>query len=52
MKFVGIIPARYASTRLEGKPLLKANGKILLSTLSSETMIGANDKLYGVKNGY
>ena len=25
-----IIPARYASTRLEGKPLIKVNGKSII----------------------
>ncbi len=30
MKTVGVIPARYASTRLPAKPLLKINGKPLL----------------------
>lgn len=30
MKFVGIIPARYGSTRLEGKPLVDINGKSMI----------------------
>ncbi len=30
MRFVGVIPARYASTRLPGKPLLKVGGKTLV----------------------
>lgn len=34
------------------KSRLKPNGKILLSTLSSSSILGANDKLYGVKRKY
>lgn len=30
MSFVVIIPARYASTRLPGKPLLDINGKPMI----------------------
>lgn len=30
MKILGIIPARYASTRLEGKPLVNLNGKTMI----------------------
>ena len=30
MRFVGVIPARYASTRLPGKPLLEIGGKTLV----------------------
>lgn len=30
MKIIGIIPARYASTRLEGKPLVNLNGKTMI----------------------
>ncbi len=30
MKFLGIIPARYASTRLPGKPLASINGKTMI----------------------
>lgn len=30
MDFVGIIPARYASTRFPGKPLAKLGGKIVI----------------------
>ena len=30
MKFLGIIPARYGSTRLEGKPLADINGKPMI----------------------
>lgn len=34
------------------KSKLKPNGKILLSTLTSNSLLGANDKLYGVKRRY
>ena len=30
MKFIGIIPARYASTRFTGKPLADMNGKPMI----------------------
>ena len=30
MKFLGIIPARYGSTRLEGKPLADIGGKPMI----------------------
>src|SRR5690606_14175383 len=30
MKILGIIPARYASTRLSGKPLIDINGKSMI----------------------
>ena len=30
MKFIGIIPARYASTRFPGKPLADMNGKTMI----------------------
>lgn len=30
MKFIGIIPARYASTRFPGKPLVDINGKLMI----------------------
>ena len=48
-----IIPARYASTRLEGKPLLRANGKTIiqwvyekakLSKLASDVIVATDDK--------
>ena len=30
MKILGIIPARYGSTRFEGKPLALINGKMMI----------------------
>lgn len=48
-----IIPARYASTRLEGKPLLKANGKTIIqwvyekatqSKLASNAIVATDDQ--------
>ena len=30
MKIIGIIPARYASTRFPGKPLVEINGKTMI----------------------
>ena len=30
MKMLGIIPARYGSTRFEGKPLALINGKMMI----------------------
>jgi len=48
-----IIPARYASTRLEGKPLLRAKGKTIIqwvyekakqSKLASDVIVATDDK--------
>jgi 3-deoxy-manno-octulosonate cytidylyltransferase (CMP-KDO synthetase) len=53
MKFVGIIPSRYASTRLPGKPLIKIHGKTMINhvyqrALSckdlSEVVVATDDK--------
>jgi len=37
MKFLGIIPARYGSTRLEGKPLADINGKPMIQWVYEKT---------------
>ncbi len=43
MSFVVIIPARYASTRLPGKPLLDINGKpMIVHVLERARESGAN----------
>ena len=34
MKFIGIIPARYASTRFPGKPLADMKGKYMIQRLT------------------
>ncbi len=38
MKIIGIIPARYASTRLPGKPLIKINGKTMIQHVYESAM--------------
>lgn len=38
MKIIGIIPARYASTRLPGKPLIKINGKPMIQHVYESAM--------------
>ena len=38
MRTIGIIPARYASSRLPGKPLLRETGKYLLEHVYEESM--------------
>lgn len=49
MKFLGIIPARYGSTRLEGKPLIDIKGKPMIqwvyekATLALENVYVATD---------
>lgn len=49
MKILGIIPARYASTRLEGKPLVNLNGKTMIQrvyekvTQALENVVVATD---------
>ena len=52
MKFIGIIPARYASTRFPGKPLAMLGGKTVIqrvyeqvsSTLGSEVWVATDDE--------
>ena len=41
MKFIGIIPARYASTRFEGKPLADLGGKRVIEHRVSSCLISA-----------
>ena len=49
MKFIGIIPARYASTRFPGKPLADLGGKPMIQRVYEqakkvlETVIVATD---------
>ena len=38
MKFVGIIPARYASTRFPGKPLSMLGGKPVIQRVYEQVM--------------
>jgi 3-deoxy-manno-octulosonate cytidylyltransferase (CMP-KDO synthetase) len=38
MKIIGIIPARYASTRFPGKPLIEINGKTMLQRVYEQTI--------------
>ncbi|MBR6647989.1 MAG: NTP transferase domain-containing protein, partial [Bacteroidaceae bacterium] len=45
MKFVGIIPARYASTRFPGKPLAMLGGKTVIQRVY-EQVKGCFDDLY------
>lgn len=53
MKCIGIIPARYASSRFPGKPLIDLNGKSMIqrvyegaakSTLLSEVIVATDDE--------
>jgi len=37
MKFLGVIPARYASTRLEGKPLIDIEGHTMIEWVYKRT---------------
>ena len=39
MKFLGLIPARYGSTRLEGKPLADINGKPMIQWVYEKTKL-------------
>ena len=45
MKFLGIIPARYASTRFPGKPLAKLGGKPMIERVY-EQVSGQVDDVY------
>ncbi len=51
MKYIGIIPARYASTRFPGKPLIKIDGKTMIQRVyeqalqAMDTVVVATDDL-------
>jgi 3-deoxy-manno-octulosonate cytidylyltransferase (CMP-KDO synthetase) len=42
MKIVGIIPARYASTRFPGKPLIDINGKSMIQRVYEQVLLSKN----------
>jgi 3-deoxy-manno-octulosonate cytidylyltransferase (CMP-KDO synthetase) len=41
MKIIGIIPARYASTRYPGKPLIEINGKSMLQRVYEQAKLAS-----------
>ena len=43
MNFIGIIPARYASTRFPGKPLVDINGKSMIQRVYEQVKLVIND---------
>lgn len=43
MNFIGIIPARYASTRFPGKPLADIHGKTMIQRVYEQAKLGVND---------
>jgi 3-deoxy-manno-octulosonate cytidylyltransferase (CMP-KDO synthetase) len=43
MKFLGVIPARYASTRLEGKPLADIDGHSMIEWVYKRTLLSDLD---------
>ena len=43
MKFLGIIPARYGSTRLEGKPLIDIKGKPMIQWVYEKAKLALED---------
>jgi len=43
IQFVGIIPARYASTRFPGKPLVKIAGKSMIQRVYEQASLALND---------
>ncbi|ADO82856.1 3-deoxy-manno-octulosonate cytidylyltransferase [Ilyobacter polytropus] len=45
MKFLGVIPARYASTRLEGKPLISIEGQPMIEWVYKRTLASSLDKV-------
>jgi 3-deoxy-manno-octulosonate cytidylyltransferase (CMP-KDO synthetase) len=45
MRFLGIIPSRYASTRFPGKPLVDMDGKTMIQRVY-EQVLSTTDKLY------
>lgn len=45
MKFLGVIPARYGSTRFEGKPLELIHGKTMIEWVYKRTLLSNLDKV-------
>ncbi len=45
MKILGIIPARFASTRFPGKPLVDIKGKTMIQRVYEQSMQANLDKL-------
>lgn len=45
MKFLGVIPARYGSTRFEGKPLEIIHGKTMIEWVYKRTLLSDLDKV-------
>lgn len=45
MKILGIIPARYASTRFPGKPLVEINGKTMIQRVYEQASLANLDKV-------
>ncbi|WP_320046579.1 3-deoxy-manno-octulosonate cytidylyltransferase [uncultured Ilyobacter sp.] len=45
MKFLGVIPARYASTRLEGKPLISIEGRPMIEWVYKRAAASSLDKV-------
>ena len=43
MNFIGIIPARYASTRFPGKPLADINGKPMIQRVYEQTKVAIDE---------
>ena len=43
MNFIGIIPARYASSRFPGKPLIDINGKSMIQRVYEQVKLVIND---------
>ncbi|PXX96957.1 3-deoxy-manno-octulosonate cytidylyltransferase [Marinifilum breve] len=43
MRFIGIIPARYASTRFPGKPLADINGKTMIQRVYEQTLLAIDE---------
>ncbi len=43
MKYIGIIPARYGSTRLEGKPLIDISGKPMIQWVYEKCLIALTE---------
>ena len=50
MKFLGIIPARYGSTRLEGKPLVDINGKPMIQWVYEKTKLAMDHVVVATDN--
>ena len=52
MNFLGIIPARYASTRFPGKPLAEINGKLMIQRVYEQAKLALDHVWVATDDSY